>query len=182
MASDARAKNRVELMTGSAAARRINVNADFGATWQVTPTIALNDIFDFWYFRQPATNLFTNTNYAGTSMLLPPGAATTTTTPDYQALNQKTKINTVCVTWDAAPRARLSLGYRYSSRIITDAGGDLSLSTSTGPSSASSSGPRLSCALTSMSKPCMPTIPLPASARASCSITVCGRSTIRIPG
>ncbi len=28
------------------------------------------------------------------------------------------------VAWDVAPRARLSLGYRYSSRIITDAGGD----------------------------------------------------------
>lgn len=121
---DARAKNRVELMTGSAAARRINVNADFGFTWQVTPTIALSNVYDFWYFRQPATNLFTNTDYAGTSMLMPPGAATTTTTPDYQALNQRTKSDAVWVTWDAAPRARLSLGYRYGSRFITDAGGD----------------------------------------------------------
>ena len=57
-------------------------------------------------------------------MLQPPGAATTTTTPDYQALNQKTKINTFFVNWDVDPHARLSLGYRYSSRIITDAGGD----------------------------------------------------------
>ena len=121
---DSRAKNRVEDVTGSANARRINVNADYGATWQLTPTIALNDIFDFWYFRQPATNVFTKTDYAGTSMLQPPGAATTTTTPDYQALNQKTKINTFFVNWDVDPRARLSLGYRYSSRIITDAGGD----------------------------------------------------------
>ncbi len=122
---DSRARNRVELMTGSAAARRINTNADFGATWQVTPTISINDIFDFWYFRQPATNQFTNTNYAGTSMLLPPGAATTTTTADYQALNQKTKINTLYVTWDAAARARISLGFRYNSRLITDAGDDV---------------------------------------------------------
>ena len=57
-------------------------------------------------------------------MLQPPGAATTTTTSDYQALNQKTKVNTFFVNWDLTPRARLSLGYRYSSRIITDAGGD----------------------------------------------------------
>lgn len=121
---DARAKNRVELMTGSAAARRINVNADYGATWQVTPAFSINDVFDFWYFRQPATNLFTETDYAGTSMLQPPGAATATITPDYQALNQKTKINTVYVAWDVAPRARLSLGYRFNSRLITDAGGD----------------------------------------------------------
>ena len=121
---DSRVKNRVELVTGSASARRINVNADYGVTWQMTPTIGLSDVFDFWYFRQPATNVFTETDYAGTSMLQPPGAATTTTTPDYQALNQKTKVNTFLTTWDLAPRARLSVGYRYSSRIITDAGGD----------------------------------------------------------
>lgn len=121
---DSRARNRVENVTGSANARRINVNGDFGATWQVTPTVALTDTFDFWYFRQPATNVFTETDYAGTSMLQPPGAATTTTTPDYQELNQKTKANTFLAVWDLAPRARLSLGYRYSSRIITDAGGD----------------------------------------------------------
>lgn len=121
---DSRARNRVENVTGSADARRINVNGDFGATWQVTPTVGLTDTFDFWYFRQPATNVFTETDYAGTSMLQPPGAATTTTTPDYQELNQKTKSNTFLAVWDLAPRARLSLGYRYSSRIITDAGGD----------------------------------------------------------
>ena len=100
------------------------MNADYGATWQVTSKVALNDIFDFWYFRQPATNVFTETDYAGTSMLQPPGAATTTTTPDYQALNQKTKTNTFYVNWDVNPFARLMLGYRYRSRIITDAGGD----------------------------------------------------------
>jgi len=121
---NSRAKDRVELETGSASARRINVNADYGITWQITPTIGLSDTFNFWYFRQPANNVFTQTNYAGTSMLNPPGAATTTTTPDYQALNQKTKVNTFLSTWDLTPRVRLSVGYRYRSRIITDAGGD----------------------------------------------------------
>lgn len=121
---DSRARNRVELVTGSANARRINVNADYGITWQIAPKIGVSDTFDFWYFRQPATNLFTQTNYAGTSLLLPPGVATTTTTSDYQALNQKTKANTFIGIWDLDPRARLSAGYRYSSRIITDAGGD----------------------------------------------------------
>jgi hypothetical protein len=115
---------RQSVMTGSASARRINVNADYGITWQITPTIRVSDVFDFWYFRQPATNEFTTTTYAGISTLNPPGAATTTTTSDYQALNQKTKVNTFLTTWDLAPRARLSVGYRYSSRIITDAGGD----------------------------------------------------------
>ena len=121
---DSRAKNRIELVTGSANARRINVNADYGITWQIAPTIAVSDTFDFWYFRQPATNVFTTTDYAGTSMLNPPGAITTSTASDYQALNQKTKVNTFITIWDLAPRARLSVGYRYSSRIITDAGGD----------------------------------------------------------
>ncbi|HEX3473171.1 MAG TPA: hypothetical protein VHT28_18470 [Silvibacterium sp.] len=121
---NSRPQDRATETTGSAAARRINVNVDYGITWQVTPTISLNDVFDFWSFRQPATNLFTETSFAGTSMLAPPGAATTTTTSDYQALNQNTKINTLYVAWDAAPRARVSLGYLYSNRRITDAGGD----------------------------------------------------------
>jgi hypothetical protein len=115
---------RQSVMTGSASARRINVNADYGVTWQITPTIGVSDTFDFWYFRQPATNTFTTTTYAGTSTLLPPGAPKTTTASDYQALNQKTKVNTFIAIWDLAPGARVSAGYRYSSRIITDAAGD----------------------------------------------------------
>ncbi len=130
---NSRPQDRATLTTGSAAARRINVNVDYGVTWQVTPTISLNEIFDFWSFRQPATNLFTETSFAGTSMLVPPGAATTTTTSDYQALNQNTKVNTLYVAWDAAPRARVSLGYVYSNRRITDAGGDDILIHSYGP-------------------------------------------------
>jgi hypothetical protein len=117
-------KNRQSITTGSASARRINVNADYAITWQITPKIGVSDTFDFWDFRQPAHNTLTETDYAGTSLLNPPGAATTTITSDYQALNQKTKVNTFLAIWDLAPTARLSAGYRYSSRIITDAGGD----------------------------------------------------------
>ncbi len=116
---------RQSVTTGSASARRINVNADYGITWQITPKIGVSDTFDFWYFRQPGTNTFTRTTYAGTSTLLPPGVPTTTTTSDYQALNQKTKINTFIANWDLAPQARFSVGFRYSSRLITDAGGDV---------------------------------------------------------
>jgi hypothetical protein len=57
-------------------------------------------------------------------MLQPPGAATTSTTTDYQALNQKTKANTFVMAWDVTPKARVSVGYRYRSRIITDSAGD----------------------------------------------------------
>jgi len=119
-----RSGTRQTVVTGSANAERINVNADVGATYQITPKIALNDVYDFWYFRQPAHNLFTTTNYAGSSLLQPPGTATTTTAADYQALNQETHTNTVSADWDVASRTRLSFGYRYRSRLITDAGGD----------------------------------------------------------
>ena len=115
---------RESIVIGSARIRRINVNGDYSATWQITAKVIASNTFDFWYFRMPATNTFTETDYAGASMLAPPGATTTTTTPDYQFLNQKTKTNTSIVAWDVTPRARISVGYRYRSRIITDAGGD----------------------------------------------------------
>jgi hypothetical protein len=73
----------------------------------------------------PGINGFTTTNFAGSSMLQPPGAGTTTTTTDYQDLNQKTQANTFDVAWDATARVRLSVGYLYRNRLITDAGGDV---------------------------------------------------------
>jgi hypothetical protein len=115
---------RESLVTGSAHIRRINVSGDYSLAWQITPTITATNLFDFWNFRMPGTNTFTETDYAGTSMLNPPGATTTTTTPDYQFINQKTKTDTFVVAWDVTTRARLSAGYRYRSRIITDGGGD----------------------------------------------------------
>lgn len=121
---ESRGAVRETLVTGSAHVRRINVNGDLSGAWQITPKITATDVFDFWDFRMPGTNSFTTTTYTGASMLAPPGAATTTIAPDYQYINQKTKTNTFDVAWDVAPRARVSAGYRYRSRIITDAGGD----------------------------------------------------------
>ena len=118
-----RSKVRETVTTGSAHVQRVNVNGDIAAVWQITPKISASDVYDFWYFRMPGTNMFTETDYAGTSMLVPPGAATTTTTTDYRALNQKTKANTFVVAWDVTSKARLSVGYRYRSRIITEEGG-----------------------------------------------------------
>jgi opacity protein-like surface antigen len=110
---------RQTVQTGSAHVQRVNVNGDFGVTWKITPTIAVSDVYDYWYFRQPGTNQFSETDYTGSSMLVPPGNPTTTTTTDYQFLNQKTNANTLSAAWDVTPRARLSLGYRYRSRTIT---------------------------------------------------------------
>ena len=115
---------RESLVTGSARIRRLNVNGDYSAAWEITPKVTASNVVDFWDFRMPGTNTFTETDYIGASLLAPPSAPTTTTTPDFQYINEKTKTDTFLVGWDVAPRARLSIGYRYRSRIITDAGGD----------------------------------------------------------
>lgn len=119
-----RSSLRESVVTGAARARRINVNGDLSMTWQITPKLATTNLYDFWDFRVPATNFFTETDYAGSSLLVAPGKATTTSTPDAQFLNQKTKTNTSLLIWDVTPRVRLDGGFRYRSRIITDAGGD----------------------------------------------------------
>ena len=115
---------RESLVTGSARAKRVNVNGDLSLAWQITPTITATNTLDFWDFRTPGSNTYTETDYTGKSLLAPPVAPVTTTTPDAQFLNQKTKTDTFIVAWDVSSRARVSLGYRYRSRIITDAGGD----------------------------------------------------------
>ncbi|HZL25192.1 MAG TPA: hypothetical protein VFC39_01535 [Acidobacteriaceae bacterium] len=115
---------RESVVTGSAYVRRIDVNGDLSMTWQIAPKLAATNMYNFSDFRMPGTNSFTETDYAGTTLLAPPGAAKTTTTPDSQFLNQKTKTDTFLMIWDVTPRARLDGGVRYRSRIITDAGGD----------------------------------------------------------
>jgi hypothetical protein len=110
---------RQSITTGSSEAQRVNVNGDFGVTWQPTPKFSVSDVYDYWYFRQSGTNGLTETDYTGSSMLVPPGNPTSATTTDYQILNQKTDANTITAAWDATSRARLSVGYRYRSRTIT---------------------------------------------------------------
>lgn len=121
---ESRGTVRQTLVTGSARARRINADGDFSATWQIVPKFALTDTFDFSDFRIPATNILTTATSTGASMLVAPNPPTTATTSTFQFLNQKTKTNTLLAAWDMTSRARASLGYRYRSRIITDAGGD----------------------------------------------------------
>jgi hypothetical protein len=121
---ESRTAFRESVITGSAKARRVDVNGDLSLAWQIAPRIEVTNVFNFWDFRVPGSNSYTETDYTGNSLLAPPSSPVTVTTPDLQFLNQKTKTNTFIVAWDAASRARLSLGYRYRSRIITDAGGD----------------------------------------------------------
>src|SRR5215469_1540556 len=113
---------RQSIVTGSAQVQRIFVNGDAGFTWRITRKISFSDVYDYWYFRQPGTNMFTETDYTGSSMLVPPANPTSSTTSDYDFLNQKTQANTASVAWDVTARARLSVGYRYRSRTITQVG------------------------------------------------------------
>ncbi len=113
---------RQSIVTGSARARRINVNGDIAAVWQITPTISATEVYDFWYFRVPGSNSLTETDYTGASMLVPPGNPTTTTTTDSHFLNQETHSNTASLAWDVTSRARISAGYRYRSRTIAHDG------------------------------------------------------------
>lgn len=119
-----RTSTREETDTGFAATKRVSVTGNYGITWRILPKVSVGDQFDFWDFRNTGTNQITDTSFAGASMLVAPGAATTTVTPDFQTLNQRTKANTLLVAWDVAPRVRLSIGHRYRSRLITNADGD----------------------------------------------------------
>jgi hypothetical protein len=114
-----RSSLRQTITTGSSKAQRTNVNGDFGVTWQINRKLSVADVYDYWYFRQSGTNAFTETDYTGSSMLVPPGNPTSEGTTDYRILNQKTNANTLTAAWDVTPRARLSVGYRYRSRTIT---------------------------------------------------------------
>ena len=120
-----RTSQRGYVETGSAKVQRVNVNGDFALEWEISPKLRASDVYDFWSFREPGINSFTTTSYTGSSMLLPPTSSTTSTATDQQYLNQKTSTNTAVLAWDVAPKATLSVGYRYRAREITDAGGDV---------------------------------------------------------
>jgi hypothetical protein len=116
--------------TGNASARREVVAADYGIVWQATNKVALSDQFDFSNAHQPGTanisagvteseNTTTAPGYgtinyiggltAGTTN--PEGNPNGVPLPDY--FGQRFLTNNFTASWDAAPRATLSLTYRY---------------------------------------------------------------------
>jgi hypothetical protein len=116
---ESRTHLRAATTTGYSNAKRINVSADYGIVWQVSEKISLSDQYDFWDFRQPAFNYLSEVDQSGSSMLVALGAPGT---PDVTTANtflgQKTETNTLTGTWQASPKASISLGYRYRSRDI----------------------------------------------------------------
>jgi hypothetical protein len=110
---------RASTTTGYSTAKRVSVSADYGVVWQVSERISLSDQYDFWDFRQPAFNSLSEVDQAGTSMLVAPGppeAPSITSVNTF--LGQKTQTNLLSAGWQASPRASISLGYRYRSRVI----------------------------------------------------------------
>lgn len=105
---------RAFTVTGNGKARRLNVNADYGIVWQLKSRLSLAEQVDYEDFRIPSVDSYLETDYAGTSMLVPPAATgTTTSTMDAIFLGEKTARNSLILQWQAMPRASFSLGYRY---------------------------------------------------------------------
>ncbi len=120
-----RTRLRASTVTGYSTGQRVNVSADYGIVWQISEKIHLSDQYDFWDFRQPGTNFLSEIDQAGTSMLATPGApGVPSITTAQNFLGQKTSTNTLVASWDIAPWAQWSVGYRYSSRtiVVTDTG------------------------------------------------------------
>jgi hypothetical protein len=122
--------------TGVATARREDVGADFGATWQVASRFSIADQVNFSNVRIPGTGTFSGVtesipaaaitahnetiNYAGP---LTPGvvaivgqAPNGLPLPNY--LGERDWTNNATATWDATSRTTLSLTYRYRTRFI----------------------------------------------------------------
>ena len=126
---------RSETFTGSGTARRQNVGADFGITWQVSNKFSVSDQIDFSNTHIPGIGTFSGVtastpattgnetiNYAGA---LTPGtttivgqAARGTALGNY--FGQRELTNNATVTWDPTSRTTLSLTYRYRTRNIAD--------------------------------------------------------------
>jgi len=124
---------RSESYTGSGTARRQNVGADFGATWQVAAKFSVADQVDFSDVRIPGTATFSGVsestpatahnetiNYAGA---LTPGvvaivgqAPNGLPLPNYIGVRDLT--NNATATWDATSRTTFSLTYRYRTKFI----------------------------------------------------------------
>jgi len=129
---ETRSTLRAFQILGNAQAVRINTSGDLAASWKVTHSFVISNVWDWNYFHIPGTNSFTETDYSGSSMLVAPSATPSkvTTTTDQQFLGQKNTTDTVLAAWQVWPRAGFSLGYRYGNRdVIAGVGSDLIIHT-----------------------------------------------------
>jgi hypothetical protein len=126
---------RSETFTGSGSARRQNVGADFGITWQVSNKFSVSDQIDFSSVHIPGTGTFSGVtastpataknetiNYAGALVAgttqIVGQAARGVALGNY--FGERDLTNNATVTYDASSRATISLTYRYRTRNIAD--------------------------------------------------------------
>lgn len=112
--------------------RRVNINGDYGIVADLGKVFSVSDSYDYWAFRVPGSNSVTSNVWAGAAStpnlnILTPLSdvtLTTTTTPNLNYLNQKYSTNTAKLIATVTRQFKLSGGWRYSSRNITDSGQD----------------------------------------------------------
>ncbi len=122
---------RAEVLTGGqangrlASNRRINTSGDLGFVAELSKFVSVSDAFNYWNFRNSGNSIMNdetwitpNTN----NMLTPLSAITpsTATTPNSSFLDQKISSNTALVTATILPQFKLSGGWRYKVRDISD--------------------------------------------------------------
>ena len=130
---------RSEIETGAgpggqfAKNKRINVNADYGIEAELNKYVSVSDSFNFWNFRVPGYGNSNDTVITGpaanTSMSTPLNSSTltavTTQSIATNFLNQKIENNTLLGLFNMTPQVRLTGGWRFVNRNITDPGDDL---------------------------------------------------------
>jgi hypothetical protein len=127
---------RSDILTGGepngklANLKRINTNGDFGVVAEVNKYFSISDAFNYWNFRNSGASIMTSEqwNTPNTNNILTPLSAitpTTASTPNSGFLNQKIGQNTVLATVNVPPQIKLSGGWRFKNREITDPGDDL---------------------------------------------------------
>ncbi len=113
---------------GLAHNKRINMNADYGIEAELNKYISVSDAFNYWNFRVEGMNAATATVWDGTkttpnlNILTPLSAVTetTSTTTNSSYLDQKTASNTALATAAITPQVKISGGWRYRDRVISD--------------------------------------------------------------
>jgi hypothetical protein len=108
------------------------MNGDFGIVAELNKYFAVSDAFDYWDFRVPGMDTVTSDVWAGSAatknlnILTPLSTVsqTTTTTTNLNYLNQRIESNTLLATASITPEVKLSGGWRFKTRNVTDSGMD----------------------------------------------------------
>ncbi len=123
---------RSETFTGYASAKRHDVGAEYGMTWQALKKLSFSDQVYFSNVHEPGSTDVTGVSYstpttAGSETINYAGTLTAGTATiegnsngvlSYGYFGQKILTNNLTATWDASSRATISLTYRYGTDTI----------------------------------------------------------------